>query len=52
MSEKEEKKEATIEAGEKMEKAAAKAEKHTTRVKSPKQEKNQRKGYNKQSRGH
>jgi large subunit ribosomal protein L31e len=48
----EEKKEAVIEAGKEMEKVAAKQEKHTTKVKSPKQEKNQRVGYNQSSRGH
>ncbi len=50
--EEEEKKTATVEAGKEIEKAAAKTEKHTTKVKSPKQEKNQRKGYNQSSRGH
>lgn len=48
----EEKKEATIEAGKEMEKAEAKAGKHTTKVMSPKQEKNQRTGYNQSGRGH
>ncbi len=47
-----EKKAAVVEAGKEMEKAIAKTEKHTTKVKSPKQEKNQRKGYNQTSRGH
>jgi large subunit ribosomal protein L31e len=50
--EEEEKKAATIEAGKEIEKAAAKKEKHTTKVKSPKQEKNQRVAYNQSSRGH
>jgi large subunit ribosomal protein L31e len=50
--EEEEKKTATVEAGKEIEKAAAKTEKHTTKVQSPKQEKNQRKGYNQSSRGH
>jgi hypothetical protein len=35
-----------------MEKAMAKKEKHTTKVQTPKQEKNQRVGYNQSSRGH
>jgi large subunit ribosomal protein L31e len=48
----EEKKEATVEAGKEMEKVAAKMEKHTTKVKSPKQEKNQQTQYNKSGRGH
>ncbi len=48
----EEKKEAVVEAGEKIERMDAKIEKHTTDVKSPKQEKNLRKSYNKSSRGH
>jgi large subunit ribosomal protein L31e len=48
----EEKKEATIEAEEKIERADAKMEKHTTKVDSPKQEKNLRNGYNQSSRGH
>ncbi len=51
-SKKKEDKAATIEAGKKIEKAKFKEEKHATKVKSPKQEKNDRKGYNKQSRGH
>ncbi len=50
--EEEEKKTATVEAGKEIEKTAAKIEKHTTKVKSPKQEKNQRVGYNQSSRGH
>jgi len=48
----EEKKEAVVEAGKEMEKAMAKKEKHTTKVQTPKQEKNQRVGYNQSSRGH
>lgn len=48
----EENKASTIEVGKEMEKAAAKMEKHTTKVKTPKQEKNQRVGYNQSSRGH
>jgi large subunit ribosomal protein L31e len=48
----EEKKESVIEAGKEIEKAAAKTEKHTTKVQSPKQEKNQMTGYNRSSRGH
>jgi len=48
----EEKKEAVVEAGQEMEKAAEIKEKHTTKVKSPKQEKNSQVGYNKSSRGH
>ncbi len=43
---------ATIEAGKELAKAEGKKEKHTTKVKSPKQEKNQRVGYNQSSRGH
>jgi large subunit ribosomal protein L31e len=50
--EEEEKKEASVEATKEMEKIAAKTEKHTTKVKTPKQEKNQRVGYNQTSRGH
>jgi large subunit ribosomal protein L31e len=50
--EQEEKKEATVEAVQELEKTAAKKEKHTTKVKSPKQEKNTQVGYNKSSRGH
>ncbi|MCK9596823.1 50S ribosomal protein L31e [Candidatus Pacearchaeota archaeon] len=48
----EEKKEAVVEVGKEMEKAMAKKEKHTTKVQTPKQEKNQRVGYNQSSRGH
>lgn len=48
----EEKKEAVIEAGKEIEKVAAKKEKHTTKVQTPKQEKNQQVGYNKSGRGH
>jgi len=47
----EEKKAAVVEAGEAMEKAEAKVDKHTTKAKSPKQEKNQMVGYNRSSRG-
>ncbi len=50
--EEQEKKAATVEAGIEMEKEAAKKEKHTTKVKTPKQEKNQRTGYNQSGRGH
>lgn len=48
----EEKKESTIIAEEKIEKAAAKTEKHTTKVQTPKQEKMQTKSYDSSSRGH
>jgi len=48
----EEKKEATVEAGKEFEKAIAKTEKHTTKVQTPKQEKNQRTQYNQSGRGH
>lgn len=48
----EEKKEATIEAGKELEKTMAKQEKHTTKVMTPKQEKNQQTQYNKSGRGH
>lgn len=48
---KKENKASTIEAEEKIEKAKFREEKHATKVKSPKQEKNDKKGYNKQSRG-
>lgn len=51
-TEEKEKKSAVVEAGREMEKATARKEKHTTKVKSPKQEKNERVGYNKSSRGH
>ena len=47
-----EKKAAVVEEGKELEKAKAKENKHTAKVQSPKQEKNQRKGYNKSSRGH
>lgn len=47
-----ERKKSVIEAGKEMEKEIAKAEKHTTKVQSPKQEKNQRTGYNQSGRGH
>lgn len=50
--EEEEKKEAVVEAGKEMEKTKAKEIKHTSKVKSPKQEKDARTGYNKSSRGH
>ena len=50
--EEKENKAAVVEAGAEMEKAAAKKEKHTTKVQSPKQEKNQRTGYNQSGRGH
>jgi len=48
----EEKKEAVVEAGKEIEEKLAKAEKHTTKVMTPKQEKNQRTGYNQSGRGH
>ena len=48
----EEYKSAAIEAGNKMEKARAREEKHSTKLTSPKQEKNNRKEYTQQSRGH
>ncbi len=51
-SEKKADKAATIEAGKEIEKAEAKKAKHETAVKSPKEEKNTRTGYNQQSRGH
>lgn len=47
----EEKKEATVEAMEKIEKEEHKKAKHEMKAKTPKQEKNQRVGYNKSSRG-
>jgi len=50
--EEKENKAAVVEAGAEIEKEAAKKEKHTTKVKSPKQEKNQRTGYNQSGRGH
>jgi len=48
----EEKKEAVVEAGQEMQKEAAKKEKHTTKPKSPKQEKNLKSNYNRSSQGH
>jgi len=48
----EEKKEAVVEAGQEMQKVAAKTEKHTTKPKSPKQEKNLKVSYNRSSQGH
>ena len=48
----EEKKEAVVEAGQEIQKVAAKTEKHTTKTKSPKQEKNLKVGYNRSSQGH
>lgn len=48
----EEKKEAVIEAGKEIEEKLAKQEKHTTKVMTPKQEKNQQTQYNKSGRGH
>lgn len=48
----EEKKEAVVEAEQKIEKAEAREMKHTTKAKSPKEEKNDQKKYNKSSRGH
>ncbi len=50
--EEQENKAAVVEAGQEMEKAVAKQEKHTTKVQSPKQEKNLRTGYNQSGRGH
>lgn len=50
--EEKEKKASVVEAGKEMEKAKAKELKHTAKAKSPKQEKNERKSYNKSSRGH
>jgi len=50
--EEKEKKAAVVEAGKESEKAKAKESKHTVKAKSPKQEKNERAGYNKSSRGH
>ncbi len=50
--EEKENKAAVVEAGTEMGKEAAKKEKHTTKVQSPKQEKNQRTGYNQSGRGH
>lgn len=47
-----ENKASVTEVGKEIEKEAAKKEKHTTKVKSPKQEKNQRTGYNQSGRGH
>ena len=49
--EKQEKKVAVVEAGREYEKELSKKAKHTTIPKSPKAEKNNRKGYNKSSRG-
>ena len=48
----EEKKEAIAEAGQEIQKAEALKEKHTTKPKSPKQEKNLKVSYNKSSQGH
>ncbi len=50
--EEKEDKAAVVEAGKELQEKAAKIEKHTTKVKTPKQEKNQRTGYNQSSRGH
>lgn len=47
----EEKKEAIMEVGQEMQKEAAKKEKHTTKPKSPKQEKNMKVTYNRSSQG-
>lgn len=49
--EEKEKEAAAVEAEKKIEKEISKAEKHTTKPKSPKQEKNQQTGYNAVSRG-
>jgi large subunit ribosomal protein L31e len=43
---------AVVEAGKLIEKSAAKIEKHTTKVKSPKEQKNMKVTYNKSSQGH
>lgn len=50
-AEEKEKKSSVVEAGEKMEKEIAKKQKHEMKAKTPKQEKNQRVGYNQSSRG-
>jgi large subunit ribosomal protein L31e len=50
--EEKENKAAVVEAGQEIEKTVAKQEKHTTKVQSPKQEKNLRTGYNQAGRGH
>jgi chromatin remodeling complex protein RSC6 len=50
--EEKEDKAAVVEAGLEMQKEAAKKEKHTTKPKSPKQEKNLKVSYNKSSQGH
>jgi large subunit ribosomal protein L31e len=50
--EEKEKKSAVVEEGKELEKAKAKEIKNTTKVQSPKQEKNAKTGYNKSSRGH
>jgi large subunit ribosomal protein L31e len=50
--EEKEDKAAVVEAGKELQELEAKKAKHTTKIKSPKQEKNQRTGYNQSSRGH
>lgn len=50
--EEKENKAAVVEAGKEIQEQEAKKAKHTTKVKSPKQEKNQRTGYNQSGRGH
>ena len=50
--EEKEDKAAVVEAGKEIQEQEAKKAKHTTKVKSPKQEKNQRTGYNQAGRGH
>ena len=51
VKEKEEKKAAVVEVGKELEKEMAKQEKHETKAKSPKQEKNEKVVYNQSSRG-
>lgn len=50
--EEKEDKAAVVEAGKEMQKEEAKKAKHETKVKSPKEQKNQKTGYNKSSQGH
>jgi large subunit ribosomal protein L31e len=50
--EEKENKAAIVEVGKEIQEQEAKKAKHTTKVKSPKQEKNQRTGYNQSGRGH
>ncbi len=51
-AEEKEDKAAVVEAGKELQEQEAKKAKHTTKVKSPKQEKDQRTGYNQSGRGH